>query len=198
MAFFNQSTFQPKRQFRFLINFSQIADIDFMCTKAAKPTYNLGDGVSHKVLNHTFKFPGTVTWTDIEVGFIDAIEPNVGSKFYNMLVNAGYVAPERSENLLQGITKASSVGSLGTVKILQLDGGTIATPADPGAAQGAAGPVNIIEEWTLTNAYLKQVSFGNNLAYAEQGIVNIGATIVYDWAQYNGTPQIYAGSAAIT
>ena len=199
MSFFNQRTFQPKRSFRFLVNFSNIADIDFMCTTAAKPSYSLGEGASHKVLNHTFKFPGTVTWEDITISFIDAVEPNVGSRFYNMLLNAGYAPPTNNLNLLQGVTKDSSVGALGTVRIFQLDGGLVgAAPGlDPGAGVGAQGPTTIIEEWTLTNAYVKSVKFGD-LNYGEQGIVNVNTTITYDWASYNGEPQAYAGSNVIT
>lgn len=199
MSFFSRTSFQPKRQFRFLVNFSQIADIDFMCTKAAKPSYKMGEGVSHKILNHTFKFPGTVTWDDIKIDFIDAIEPNVGSKFYNMLVNSGYLQPTSFSNLLQGITKQSANAALGTVRILQLDGGVMgpAPGLDPGASQGISEGTSIIEEWTLNNAYIKDVAFGTTLDYAQPGIVSVGTTITYDWASYNGQRQDYAGSATI-
>jgi hypothetical protein len=170
MPFFSETTFQPKRSFRFLVNFSKIANIDFMCTTADKPAYQLGDGVSHKILNHTFKFPGTVTWNDVKINFIDAVDPNVGSRFYNMLINAGYAEPITPDRLLQGVTKFSSNEALGSVKIMQLDGGTMtAVPGgDPGVAAGTPAGTSIIEEWTLNNAYIKDVNFGS-LSYSDLG-----------------------------
>ena len=195
MPFFSDTSFQPKRAFRFLINFSQIADIDFMCTDAAKPSYNLGDGTTHQILNHKFKFPGIITWQDVNVNFIDAIEPNVGSRFYNMLLNAGYAQPVTFQDLLQGVTKVSSTSALGRVSILQLDGGAVgAIPgADPGQAIGASDGTNIIEEWTLHNAFLKTVNFGT-LNYGSEEIVKIQTTITYDFASYDGSVKPYAGT----
>ncbi len=194
MPFFSNTSFEPKRQFRFLVNFAKVADIDFMCTDAQKPTYNLGDGTTHQILNHKFKFPGIITWNDININFIDAIEPNVGSKFYNMLLNAGYTQPVEFEDLLAGVTKASSTSALGQVTLMQLDGGGMNTiPGDPGISTAAGKTARIIEEWTLHNAFLKTVNFGS-LNYAQEGIVQIQTTITFDFASYSGNSREYAAS----
>jgi len=196
MAFFANTGpggFEPKRQFRFLINFTELSGLTFMATDTTKPSYELGT-MPHKILNHQFNFPTTVTWSPITVGFIDAIDPNVGSKFYNALRNAGYVNPTSETALVTGITKVQSTSTIGEVKIKQLDGGGIILPAgaDPGEVLGAVDTTNIVEEWTLKNAFITKVSFGT-LSYAATEMLKIECGIVYDYATYSGTPTVYAG-----
>ena len=72
--------FQPKRKFRFLVTFSELGNLSFMVKNVNKPSYTMTEK-KHNVLNHVFKFPGVITWNDVKVTLIDALEPNVGSKF---------------------------------------------------------------------------------------------------------------------
>jgi hypothetical protein len=166
-----------------------------------KPKFELSATTEHRVLNHTFKFPGIVKWTDIDMTLIDAIDPNVGSKFYNALRNMGYVNPDNLDNLHSGITKVSAQATLGTIRIIQLDAGSVATSGftdtnAPGVATPSA--VRQYEEWILKNAYLKSVKWGD-LDYSTEDIVTVDVGIVYDYAVYvdygpEGTPyQIAAG-----
>ena len=47
----------PKRKFRFLVNFSNLgADTQFMVSKAAKPSFELSNSTEHKILNHLYAF----------------------------------------------------------------------------------------------------------------------------------------------
>jgi len=191
MPFFSDTGpggFQPKRQFRFLVTFSELSDLTFMVSKAAKPGYKLGSQ-EHKVLNHTFNFPGVLTCNDVQMTLIDAVDPNVGSKFYNALLNAGYVAPINEAALTTGITKVGSVSTLGEVRLKQLDGGGRILPAgsDPGEVAGAIDSTNVVEEWTLKNAFVLDVDFGA-LDYAQEGLVEIKVTLKYDYATYSNTP----------
>ena len=58
MPFFadtNLGGFQPKRKFRFLINFTNLGGLTFMAKTASKPAYDM-DTKSHNVLNHVFNF----------------------------------------------------------------------------------------------------------------------------------------------
>ena len=196
MAFFSDTGpggFQPKRAFRFLVNFSELSDLTFMAKTAAKPSYDMAIK-EHNVLNHVFKFPGVVKWQDISVTFIDALEPNVGSKFYNALRNSGYVEPVDETALLTGVTKVGTVGTIGEVTIKQLDGGGIILPAgvDPGSVPGPVDATNYVEEWTLKNAFLKSVKFADTLDYGSEEIINVTVDISYDYATYSsvdgGTP----------
>lgn len=176
--------FEPKRQFRFLVSFSQFSNLQLMATKAEKPSYEISGVTEHRVLNHTFKFPGVVTWKDVKITFIDAMDPNTGSKFWNALQNAGYIPPTEASSLATGVTKISSTAALGQVKIQQLDGGSILLPGDGDAQFTTAGSTNIREEWVLKNAFIKGVNWGA-LDYGTDDIVNIEVDLTYDFAQYN-------------
>ena len=197
MPFFSDTGpggFQPKRKFTFLINFTELSGLTFMAKTAAKPSYSM-ETKAHNVLNHVFNFPGVVKWDPIAFTFIDAVDPNVGSKFYNALRNAGYVAPLSEGNLLTGVTKVASTSALGEVRIQQLDGGGILLPpgVDPGDVAGAVDQTSIIEEWTLKNAFIKGVKFGEGLGYDSEDLVEVSCDVIYDYAEYNGTPVSYAG-----
>ena len=191
MPFFSDSGpggFQPKRSFRFLINFTELSNMSFMVKTAKKPAYSI-KAAEHSVLNHKFKFPGKVAWEDVTVEFVDAIDPNVGSKFYNALLNAGYVNPISEGALLTGITKVQSTSALGEVRIKQLDGGGVILPpgVDPGAIPGLIDNTRIVEEWTLKNAWLTKVDFGK-LDYNSEDLISISTTITYDFATYSSVP----------
>ena len=183
--------FQPKRKFRFLVNFSNLgADSIYMVTKAAKPSFELSNSTEHRILNHTFKYPGIVKWTDIDITLLDAFEPNIGSKFYNVLRNMGYIQPKNQDNLAAGITKSQAQATLGDVVIKQLDaGGTTVDGFGDGTADvNTASNTKYYEEWTLKNAFLKSVKFGD-LAYDDEGLVTIDIGISYDFATYTEFPQ---------
>jgi hypothetical protein len=189
MPFFSDTGpggFQPKRAFRFLVTFSELSDLTFMVKSAAKPSYSM-EPTGHQVLNHQFNFPGIVKWQPIDVVFIDAVDPNVGSKFYNALLNSGYVNPVSESALLTGITKVGTTSTIGEVRIKQLDGGGVILPAgsDPGEVVGAVDSTRILEEWTLKNAFLTSVKFGDGLGYDQEGLINVSVNITYDYATYN-------------
>ena len=191
MPFFSDTGpggFQPKRAFRFLVTFSELADLTFMVKTAKKPSYQLATK-EHNVLNHVFKFPGVLKWNDVDITFIDAVDPNVGSKFYHALMNSGYVAPVTEGALVTGITKVQTTSTIGEVSIKQLDGGGIIFPAgaDPGDIKGPVDSTNILEEWTLKNAFLTKVSFGDTLDYSSEELVVVSLTLRYDYATLEST-----------
>ena len=188
MSFFSAPTFQPKRRFRFLVSFSNLPDVQYMVKSVNKPSYTMTEK-THNVLNHIFKFPGVVKWNDVKCTFIDAKDPDVGSKFFNMLRNSGYVppavagAPADLTNYTTGITKDASVRALGQVTIKQLDGGGIQMPADPGLVPGVVADTNVLEEWVLKNAFIKGVQFGEGLDYGSEEITEVSIDLVYDYAE---------------
>ena len=188
MPFFSDTGpggFQPKRQFRFLVTFSELGNLTFMVSKTDKPAYKV-KATEHQVLNHQFKFPGIVKWDPVTIEFIDAVDPNVGSKFYAALRNSGYELPVSEAALTTGMTKVGSTATLGEVRIKQLDGGGITLQAggDPGEVVGKLDSTNVVEEWTLKNAWLSEVGWGK-MAYGEEGIMTITTNIEYDYAVYN-------------
>ncbi len=191
MPFFSDSGpggFQPKRAFRFLVSFTELSNLTFMVKTCNKPAYTI-KAANHQILNHQFNFPGKVTWNEVSMEFVDAVDPNVGSKFYNALLNAGYVNPVSETSLLTGITKVQATSTLGEVRIKQLDGGGVIVPAgfDPGDIEGIVDDTRIVEEWTLKNSWLSNVDFGK-LTYATEDLVSITCKIIYDYATYNAVP----------
>ena len=183
--FFDQTSFEPKRVFRFTMTFSQQPDLVFMCTKVDKPSYTL-DSTEHRFLNHEFKFPNIVKWQDVNVSFIDARDPNVGFRFFNMLKQMGYELPTGLDIFNGGVTKLGSVDAAGTVIIRQLDGGARAVASDlsvPGGAGAKVSPT-IVDQWTLKNAFITSVKFGS-LDYSQDGLVNVDLVLKYDYAEYD-------------
>ena len=187
MPFFSNAGpggFEPKRKFRFLVSFTGIQNIEFMATKVNKPSYDMTPK-EHQILNHVFKFPGIIKWSDVQVSFVDAVDPNIGSRFYNALLNAGYIQPTRFNNTATGITKVQAKSALGDVVIKQLNGGGVDVPAgvDTGTFLGNILDVSYVEQWTLKNAFIKGVKFGD-LDYSSEDLVGIDIDVVYDYAEY--------------
>jgi len=189
-----EQAFQPKRKFRFLVSFSNLGlETQYMVTKAAKPQFELTGPTEHRILNHTFKFPGIIKWNDVDISFIDAIEPNMGSKFYNVLRNMGYIQPTDFNNLAAGISKVQAKAAIGEVVIKQLDAGGFDV-----MGLGGELPTNVVpgtryyEEWTLKNAFIKSVNFGD-LQYESEDLVGIDVGLTYDFAVYNA----YEGGLAL-
>jgi|2_EtaG_2_1085320.scaffolds.fasta_scaffold35521_2 hypothetical protein len=194
MPFFSDTRpggFQPKRGFRFLVSFSELGGTRYMVTDATKPTVAIKK-TAHTILNHTFNFPGKVTWgSPSTINFIDAIDPNIGSKFYNALLNAGYVNPDSEAGLITGITKVQSASTLGEVKIQQLDGGGIILPAgvDPGELPGVIDDTMIVETWTLKNSWVTSVDWGK-LNYGDDNLVKVAVKVEYDYATFERNNEV--------
>ena len=92
----------PKRNFRFRVQFTKMntltgfdSSVLFYAKTAAKPSFTLGEA-THAFLNHTFKFPGRVTWNDVTITMVDP-GPNTG------------------------VSETKAVSAIGNVIITQLD-----------------------------------------------------------------------------
>jgi hypothetical protein len=182
MAFWNSPMLQPKRKFRWVLELG--LDNGELLKVAAKtvqkPNFEIGT-TTHKFLNHHFYYPNRVEWKPISitltdhVGTRDASSPvSVTDVLYKVLGDSGYAKPDlaaaASPQGLQGcefaVTKKASVESgLKSIEILQLDG------------EG-----RVTERWKLSNAWVSKVTFGD-LSYEDDGLVDLGLDIVYDWAE---------------
>ena len=104
--FWSSNTFEPKRAFRFLIEFTPLnlgqggTDIDgsannlqFLAKSVSRPTYTVTSN-PHKFFNHTFHYPGRVEWNTISLTLVDAVGSGNSSKiFMNYLQTIGYKNP---------------------------------------------------------------------------------------------------------
>ena len=161
--FWSNVNTDPKRRFRFTLN---IGNIPVWTIKTAtKPKVNVGV-VEHQFLNHTFKYPGRVTWDNITVTLVDPVDPDLAWSFLQKLRRSGYDYPT-SQNVRNTISKKDSVEQgLGGIVIAQVD------------ADGAP-----LESWFLQNPWIVSIDFGGNLDYAAEEMNEITLELAYDWAE---------------
>ena len=169
----------PKRKFRWKVAFGgstpgvggndlQVGGpggILWFAKTCTKPEVTVGD-VEHKFIGHTFKFPGSVTWNDIEVTLVDPASPDASKQTLDLLHGAGYRTPDTAEEALNTMGKGAATAALGTFIIFQLD------------SNG-----NTIEKWELHNPFITKVGFGD-LDYGSDDLSEISLTIKYDWAKW--------------
>jgi len=159
----------PKRNFRFTVEFQGIQAAQggaklWYAKTASKPSFAI-NAAEHKYLNHTFYYPGNVTWNDITVTMVDPVDPDMSATLSAIVEDSGYKPPSSSEDR-SSISKAKSAASLGTVIITQLD------------SNG-----NPLETWTLWNSFLTEVKYGDSLEYGNDDLTELSVTIKYDWAR---------------
>ena len=185
---------EPKRKYKFL--FELTGDTEkiepFLVKTAKKPSWEVGEA-EHHFLNHTFYYPGKVKWSEMEITVVDPTD--VVARLVKILVQTGYPLPANSENfdavahtgltyeqaIATTVSKARGVGAVGNVKLTQM------APAMkvPEPRSFAEGQDHIAEQWTLHNAWMKNVDFGD-LSYEDEGMSEITMTIRYDWATLTG------------
>lgn len=161
--FWSNVNTDPKRRFRFIL---AIGDVPVWTIKTAtKPKANVST-VEHQFINHTFKYPGRVTWDNISVTLVDPVTPDLAKMFLNKLRKSGYQYPATS-NVRGSISKKKSVEQgLEGITIQQID------------ANG-----KVVEEWMLKNPWLVSIDFGGNLDYTADEMNEITVEIAYDWAE---------------
>ena len=159
----------PKRKFRFKVEIGSLGGgIVWYAKSTGKPELSVGNDTTHKFMGHTFKFPGSVTWNDIEMVLVDPIDEKASSKLLQIVEAAGYVFPkegyERAGGVrpLETISKGKSTAALTSVTIYQLD-----SDGDP------------VEAWQLHNPFINKVGFGE-LSYEDDGLSEISLGITYD------------------
>lgn len=169
----------PKRNFRFTVEFQGISAAQggaklWYAKSATKPSFAI-NAAEHKYLNHTFYYPGNVTWNDVTVTMVDPQDPDMAATLSAIIEAAGYSPPTDADDLAS-ISKAKSASALGTVLITQLD------------ADG-----NPLETWTLWNSFLTEVKYGDSLEYGNDDLTELSVTIKYDWARLETKGKAAAG-----
>ena len=174
MAFWtNTEGLEPKRSYRFTLSIpgsgNDVAGTpnagikEFLIEKVKKPGFAVGES-EVKYLNHSFFYPGKVTWDEVTFDIIDVLEPqdaNGTIQIMKMLQEAGYEMPEAGS--LKTISKAASVKALGRVQIHQYP----------------ASGVKPSETWVLNGAWIKQATFGD-LDYGAEDMQKVSITLKYD------------------
>jgi hypothetical protein len=158
----------PKRQFRFKVEFTGIQSPNggallWYAKTVNKPSFTVATS-EHTYLNHTFYYPGAVTWGDITLTLVDPVEPDMSATLSDLVVQSGYTPPTDA-NQMGTMSKAKAAGALGTVFISQID-----------------GDGNELEKWTLWNSFITEVKYGD-LAYGTDDLTELSVTLKYDWAR---------------
>ena len=164
MGFWTDATLQdPKRQYRFLVSLGRMPNgATWYAKKVKKPSFSINP-IEHKFLNHTFYYPGRVTWGDVTVELVDPVSPDAAINTVAMVRAGGYQPPNTVTDVTT-ISKKNAVEALNSVTIEQID---------------AAG--NAVETWRLENAWISGVEFGE-LDYSGDELTTITMTLKYDWA----------------
>ena len=171
--FWSNPNFEPKRAFRFLIEFSpnQGESLQFLAKSVDRPSYTVSSN-PHSFFNHTFYYPGKVTWNQISLTLVDAVSPNASEVFMEYLTGIGYNNPANLEEATsRTITKQTATDAMGKLIIKEM--GTV-----KGGQSISKG------EWSLNNAFITEVNFGSH-AYDSEEMIDIVITVQYDWARYD-------------
>ena len=156
-------TVEPKRKFRFLVEVGGLTGAQLWYAKTAdKPSFQIS-AAEHKYLNHTFYYPGSVTWQDVSLTLVDPGDPDVALSFSSLVAESGYRPPASIADVVT-MSKRKSVEALGTVTVHQLN---------------AAGVQ--IESWSLHNAWITELKYGD-LEYGGDDLTEVTFTLKYDWA----------------
>lgn len=157
----------PKRGFRFHVQVGTVGgngDGSYMwyAKTVDKPSFEIGT-TEHDYLNHKFKFPGKTTWQPITMKMVDPTDPDMAATFSDIITAAGYHPPSNSDDMTSVSKKLANL-SVGSVVITQID------------AMGES-----IEQWTLYNAWISKVTYGN-LDYTSEDLTEMEIEFQYDWA----------------
>jgi len=171
MAFWSteliSGTRDPKRQFRFKVIFGGLDNANdgviWWAKTVNKPSYTVTES-DHTYLNHKFYFPGRVEWDPVTLALVDPVSPNATAQISALIRAAGYTIPGDATTL-ETMSKGKATTSLGAVSIIQVD------------AEGKS-----IENWSLKNAFIKSVKFGD-LDYSGDDLIQIDLELRYDWAE---------------
>jgi len=165
---------EPKRKFRFMVIVNGIDGSNMMwyAKTATKPSFTIA-AAEHKYLNHTFYYPGSVSWNEVTITLVDPVDDpgDMAATLSKIVEDSGYKIPTKAGTPadLTTLTKGNAVGALQTVTVRQLD--------------HAGGP---LESWTLNNAWISELTFGD-LEYGSDDITELTMKLKYDWASLETT-----------
>jgi hypothetical protein len=200
--FWDNPSVEPKRNFRFLVQISNFDNVQWLVKTVDKPKFELSS-VPHQYINHTFNYPGRVTWQPINLTLVDPVSPTDATATVMSFVRlAGYDIPHGTADVAansaaSNITKGFAVGALGDVKISQLGVPANFDPSEPPMQR-------IVDQWRLVNAFVQgTVDFGT-LDYGNEELTTVSMTLQYDFAymtkaggESNGIAEIIAKSAGL-
>ena len=154
----------PKRKFRFLVTMGSMPQgATWYAKSVTKPQVTVA-AEKHQFLNHTFYYPGSVTWNEVSIMLVDPVSPDASANLSRILFEAGY-QPPRNANDVTTISKSRAVAALQSVTIEQIN-----SDGEP------------VETWRLNNAFITDVNYGGDLKYGDDTLADLTVKMRYDWA----------------
>lgn len=188
MAFWTDSSFEPKRVFRWRMSFVYGGEVQaiepFYLKKVTKPKLVMQTG-EHKFLDRTFKFPGHVNWEDVTATFVDDTSNTVLKRLVGAFAASNYLDMAGSPLAPNAKFKTISKGKMGGT--LTPNNGV---PPPTGQTSVILHQINaedeIIETWKLNNPFIKELTPGGELNYEGDDLVEYSIVLAYDWAEVEG------------
>jgi len=163
----------PKRSFRWVLQLGVAGlseHITYICKSVTKPAIDISES-EHKFLNHTFYYPGMVTYEPITVHLVDPANPHATDLLFKLIQDSGYQLPSSIDDsvgadstMASTISKRLGTGAMNSCVIVMLD-----------------GDGNTIERTILQNPWIKSVNFGGDLDYETETLMDIEMQIRFDW-----------------
>ena len=166
MAFWSTNDVEPKRNFRFQVQITNLADgndVLWWAKTVTTPAFDVSE-VEHNHLDNKYYFPGRVSWSEVSLTLVDPISIDAVTQTNQLIVNSGYVIPAEGNTSLETLSKKKASQAIGDVviSIMNADG----TP---------------IEVWTLKNPFIKSAKYGD-LDYSSDDLRTIELSFRYDYA----------------
>tara|TARA_R100000805_G_C3566851_1_gene73999 strand:+ start:89 stop:676 length:588 start_codon:yes stop_codon:yes gene_type:complete len=169
--FWTQGQTEPKRNFRFKVQFTGISttiqaptDIIWWAKTVTTPSFEVSE-VEHNYLDNKFYYPGRVSWNEVSLTLVDPISVDAVNLTNQLLVASGYVV-KGNETVSQTMSKAQAIqAGLSNIIIEVL------------SAKG-----DVVETWTLNNPFIKSAKYGD-LDYSSDDLRTVEMSIRYDWAE---------------
>ena len=155
MTFWKNSTLDPLRKYRFRVTIEKSI---WWAKSVTQPSPEVSVS-EHQLINHMVKFPGIVTWNDIDVNIIDV--GGKGIEFFSKLKGYGYNLGQATD-IIDGMQKKQYDDLQVLIEKIDADGKTL-------------------EIWSLYNVFIKSIKYGD-LDYDSDDLLDIALTLSYDSA----------------
>jgi len=170
--FWQNNNVEPKRGYRFILSIqggTSTSDStgfsEWLIKNVKKPSFAINP-TAHNYLNHTFHYPGRVTWNECSFVIVDTVNPgaNASEQLMKLLEESGYELPTvpSTAAFRTTVSKAAASAALGQVYIKTLN---------------AIGEE--VERWVLNNAWIKSADFGS-YDYTTEDLQQVTIGLQYD------------------
>ena len=165
----NPKSIEPLRQHRWIL--SNGAGVWVWAKSVKLPQFTV-ETQKYQIGNHKLNYPGLLEWQDVTVTIVDTTgDKNLANsqQLFERMKQSGYKITEKTDGIFKNLmirdAKMVFGSKAGDFRITQIK------------ANGEK-----IQEWTLYNPLIKDVSFGQ-LDYSNDELITLDLTIAYDYAE---------------